>query len=196
MSTISTERKLHLSGRLRYFAGMTKASRKPRGTKNPPRTPFVLSRRVMMLANLLRRAATLRYRRLLELKPGEWGIVAQLGERAPRSLIDLADAMGLDKAQISRSVSSLVRQGLVTRKTNPGNSREVLIALTARGNAANQTILEAGGIANEALLAGLTATERNELAELLKRFTERAQRLLSDEQALGPADDSEDVADD
>src|SRR5436190_4231764 len=87
-------------------------------------TTFVLSRRVMMLANLLRRAATLRYRRLLDLKPGEWGIVAQLGERAPRSLIDLADAMGLDKAQISRGVSSLVRQRLVTRKTNPHNSRE------------------------------------------------------------------------
>jgi DNA-binding MarR family transcriptional regulator len=155
--------------------------------EKPVPAPFVLSRRVLMLANLLRRAAALRYRRLLDLKPGEWGIVAQLGERAPRSLIDLADAMGLDKAQISRGVSSLVRQGLVTRKTNPHNSREVLIALTPRGSAADATILEAGGRANEALLSGLSPRERRALAALLELFTQRAHDLLGGEQALGPA---------
>ncbi len=164
---------------------MTKARPKARKAGTPPQAPFVLSRRVMMLANLLRRAATLRYRRLLDLKPGEWGIVGQLGERAPRSLIDLADAMGLDKAQISRGVSNLVRQGLVTRKTNPGNSREVLIALTPRGRTANAIILEVGGRANEALLADLSPRERRELASLLDLFTHRAHKLLGEEQALG-----------
>ena len=170
---------------------MTKARPKARKAGTPPQAPFVLSRRVMMLANLLRRAATLRYRRLLDLKPGEWGIVGQLGERAPRSLIDLADAMGLDKAQISRGVSSLVRQGLVTRNTNPRNSREVLIALTPRGRAANAIILEAGGRANETLLADLSPRERRELAALLDLFTHRAHELLGDEQALGAADNGD-----
>jgi len=166
---------------------MAKSRSRPGKTGRPAPVPFILSRRVMMLANLLRRAAALRYRRLLDLKPGEWGIVAQLGERAPRSLIDLADGMGLDKAQISRGVSSLVRQGLVTRKTNPANSREVLIALTPRGSAANTAILDAGGRANESLLSGLTARERRELAILLDLFTQRAHDLLGSEQALGPA---------
>jgi DNA-binding MarR family transcriptional regulator len=171
---------------------MAKSASRPRKTGRPAPVPFILSRRVMMLANLLRRAAALRYRRLLDLKPGEWGIVAQLGERAPRSLIDLADGMGLDKAQISRSVSSLVRQGLVTRKTNPANSREVLIALTPRGSAANAAILEAGGRANEALLAGLTARERRDLAALLETFTRRAHDLLDGEQVLSPGEDTDD----
>jgi len=100
--------------------------------------------------------------------------------------------MGLDKAQISRGVSSLVRQGLVTRKTNPHNSREVLIALTPRGNAANATILEAGGRANESLLAGLTARERRELAALLETFTRRAHDLLDGEQTLSPGENTDD----
>ena len=170
---------------------MAKSVPKARKAEKSAPAPFVLSRRVMMLANLLRRAAALRYRRLLDLKPGEWGIVAQLGERAPRSLIDLADGMGLDKAQISRGVSSLVRQGLVTRKTNPQNSREVLIALTPRGSAANAVILEAGGRANEFLLAELPLRERRELAALLDLFTHRAHELLGSEQALGPADEDD-----
>jgi DNA-binding MarR family transcriptional regulator len=171
---------------------MTKVRPQPPRQANPPQPPtFVLSRRVMMLANLLKRAATIRYRRLLDLRPGEWGIIGQLGERAPRSLIDLADGMGLDKAQISRGVTSLVKQGLVTRKTNPRNSREVLIALTPRGSAANQTILEAGGRVNEILLADLTPKERRQLGELLNQFTRRAQTLLGEEQALGPVDDDD-----
>src|SRR5690349_17243119 len=162
---------------------MKRARRKVRAAGNPLGTSeFVLSRRVMTLANLLRRAATIRYRRLIDLKPGEWGVVAQLGERAPRNLVDLAGSMGLDKAQISRSVSSLVRQGFVTRKVNPANSREILMALTPRGAAAYRTIVKAGAKANSFLLAATGARERVRLRRQLDLFMTRALTLLAREQ--------------
>jgi DNA-binding MarR family transcriptional regulator len=169
---------------------MKKTRAKPRSGGKPAAAPdLILARRVPTLANLLKRAATVRYRRLLDLRPGEWGIVAQLGERAPRNLVDLAASMGLDKAQISRGVSGLVRQGLVTRKTNPHNNREILLALTPRGGAAYAVILKASAVANEVLLAGLASKERRQLGELLARFTHRAHTLLAAEQALGPNGD-------
>ena len=66
---------------------MKKARAKQRSGGRPAPAPdLILARRVLTLANLLKRAATIRYRRLLDLRPGEWGIVAQLGERAPRNL--------------------------------------------------------------------------------------------------------------
>jgi DNA-binding MarR family transcriptional regulator len=174
---------------------MKQTRRKSQSAAKPAEAAdFVLSRRVMILSNLLKRAATIRYRRLLNLRLGEWGIVAQLGERAPRNLIDLAGGMGLDKAQISRSVSSLVRQGFVTRKPNPRNSREILIALTPRGRAAYQTIVKAGAVVNDALLADLGSKERRQLQTLLDLFTTRARALLGVEQALGPSGDDEDIA--
>jgi DNA-binding MarR family transcriptional regulator len=148
---------------------------------------LLLSHRVMVLANLLKRAAAIRYRRLLDLRPGEWGIVAQLGERAPRNLNDLATGMGLDKAQVSRGVSRLVKLGLVTRKSNPHNSREILIALTAKGGAAYRTILEASAAVNATLLAAVPSGQRKELAHLLELFTSRAATLLLDEQAADPS---------
>jgi DNA-binding MarR family transcriptional regulator len=154
------------------------------------RTHLLLSQRVMVLANLLKRAAALRYRRLLSLRPGEWGIVAQLGERAPRNLNDLATSMGLDKAQISRGVSRLVRLGLVTRKPNPRNSREILIALTRKGDSAFETILDAAGAVNGRLLATVTPAQRGELERLLELFTSRAATLLLDEQAADPSSSS------
>jgi DNA-binding MarR family transcriptional regulator len=145
--------------------------------------PVLLSQRIMILANLLKRAATIRYHRLLDLRPGEWGIVAQLGQRAPRNLIDLATGMGRDKAQISRAVSRLVRLGLVTRKPNPRNSREILIALTHKGDTACQTILAAASAVNGALLAAVTPAQRRELEQLLDVLTTRAGALLANEQA-------------
>jgi DNA-binding MarR family transcriptional regulator len=97
-----------------------------------------------LLANLLKRGAGSRYRRLLGLPQGEWGVIAQLGARAPRTLGDLAAGMGLDITQISRSVSSLVERGFVTRSLNPLNNREVLIALSREDEAANAVIVDAG----------------------------------------------------
>jgi len=151
-------------------------------TKPQKTQRFVLSRKVMVLANILKRAAGARYRRLLGLPAGEWGVIAQLGERAPRSLNDLADAMGLDKTQISRSVSSLVERGLVTRANNPINHREVLIGLSLKGAAAEAVIRKAGSVANEVLLEGLTSVDRKALEEQLNIFTSRAERLLAAEQ--------------
>ena len=161
---------------------------KPRIRSRPtgPKAKLLLSHRIMVLANLLKRAAAIRYRRLLSLRPGEWGIVAQLGERAPRNLNDLATGMGLDKAQISRGVSRLVKLGLVTRKPNPHNSREILIALTAKGSAAYQTILDAAAAVNGTLLAAVTSARRKELDQLLELFTSRAATLLAEEQANDP----------
>ena len=168
----------------------TRAKLRP-GGRLAPVPDLILARRVLTLANLLTRAAAIRYRRLLDLRPGEWGIIAQLGERAPRNLVDLAASMGLDKAQISRGVSNLVKQGLVTRKTNPHNNREILLALTAQGAAAYAVILKASAAANEILLAGLAPKERKQLGALLGTFTQRAQTLLVEEQALGPNGDDE-----
>ena len=119
---------------------------------------------------------------LLGLPQGEWGVIAQLGARAPRTLGDLAAGMGLDITQISRSVSSLVERGFVTRSLNPLNNREVLIALSRKGEAANAVIVDAGSRVNEILLEGLSDRERTALEALLVRLTERAERLLASEQ--------------
>ena len=82
-----------------------------------PRAPedALISRRILILSNLLRRAATLRYRRLLDISVGEWATIAELGVRAPCTLNELAKGLALDKALLSRTVTGLSRRG--TRAT-------------------------------------------------------------------------------
>ncbi|HUZ30894.1 MAG TPA: MarR family transcriptional regulator [Xanthobacteraceae bacterium] len=146
----------------------------------------LVSARILILANLLRRAAASRYRRLLRLTGSEWGVIMQIGFGAPQTLNQVANGMGLEKAQLSRTVSTLVRRHLVSKKTNPKNSREVLIWLTRGGRIQYQTIRTAGGTANDQLLIGLSDRDRKLLIQKIERLTERARELLKVEQARGP----------
>src|SRR6478609_7655358 len=75
----------------------------------------MMSSRLMVLANLLKRGALLRYKRLAGLSSVEYGLVASLGRREPMSVVRLADAVGLDKGQISRALAVLVSRKLVAK---------------------------------------------------------------------------------
>ena len=101
----------------------------------------MMSSRLMVLANLLKRGAILRYKRLAGLSSVEFGLVASLGRRPPMSVIRLAEAVGMDKGQISRALAGLVSRKLVARAVNPRDNREVLVSLTRTGLAAHDAIV-------------------------------------------------------
>ena len=152
----------------------------------------LLSRRILILANALRRAAGLRYRRLLDLRQNEWSIVAELGARSPRTLGDIAASLNLDKAQMSRSVTTLVERGLVLRKTNPHDSREAFLQFSARGRATYAKLLAAGTEANRHLLSGYSLEERERLASQIEVLLVRATELLTVERAFSAEPDEAD----
>lgn len=152
---------------------------------------FHLSRRLLVLANLLKRGGTIRYRRLLALSVGEWGIIGELSLLAPLNLNELAAGIGLDKAQISRSVTSLVERGLVTRQPNPESNREVVINLTAEGRRSMARMVAAAAAVNAFLLQGFSADERRILADQIDLLTDRAHQLLAREQAARTSDEPE-----
>ena len=107
----------------------------------------MLSSRLIVLANLLKRGAILRYKRLVGLSPVEFGLVASLGRQPPMSVIRLAEAVGMDKGQISRALAELVSRKLVAKQINPRDNRETLVCLTKAGLAAHDTISRARRIA-------------------------------------------------
>src|SRR5262245_7878588 len=84
----------------------------------------LVSNRVLGLATLLRRSANLLYRRELALSEVEWRILAIVGDHAPLSLGTLVEVLGLDKGQLSRNVSALVRRRVLARMPDPQNGRE------------------------------------------------------------------------
>jgi DNA-binding MarR family transcriptional regulator len=144
----------------------------------------MMSSRLMVLANLLKRGAILRYKRLAGLSSVEFGLVASLGRRPPMSVIRLAEAVGMDKGQISRALSELVSRKLVARTVNPRDNREVLVSLTRAGLVAHDAVLAGALERNQRLLEGLSEGELAGLLGHIDDLTETAAQVLAAEKDL------------
>jgi DNA-binding MarR family transcriptional regulator len=144
----------------------------------------MMSSRLMVLANLLKRGAMLRYKRLAGLSSVEFGLVASLGRRPPLSVARLAEAVGQDKGQISRALAELVSRKLVARSVNPRDNREVLVSLTRSGLAAHDAIVAGARERNQRLLEQLDDAEIAMLLAHIDRLTRKAEAMLAVEKTL------------
>ncbi|MBR0752501.1 MarR family transcriptional regulator [Bradyrhizobium jicamae] len=144
----------------------------------------MMSSRLMVLANLLKRGAMLRYKRLTGLSSVEFGLVASLGRRPPMSVVRLAEAVGMDKGQISRALAELVARKLVAKAVNPRDNRETLVSLTKAGLAAHDTIVAGAQERNRALLEQLSPQELEQLLGHIDRLTETAAAMLAAEREI------------
>ncbi|MGY8633896.1 MarR family transcriptional regulator [Bradyrhizobium sp. 14AA] len=158
-------------------------STSPEADESEPPAPItvMLSSRLMVLANLLKRGAILRYKRLTGLSSVEFGLVASLGRRPPMSVARLAEAVGQDKGQISRALANLLSRKLIAKSANPKDSREVLISLTTAGLAAHDAIVEGAQERNRRLLELLSEAEFLTLLEQVDQLTAIAAEMLESE---------------
>jgi DNA-binding MarR family transcriptional regulator len=145
----------------------------------------MMSSRLMVLANLLKRGAILRYKRLAGLSSVEFGLVASLGKRPPMSVVRLAEAVGMDKGQISRALAGLVSRKLVSRAVNPRDNREVLVCLTRSGLAAHEMIVAGALERNRRLLEQLSKEEVAMLLGHIDRLADTAAEMLKAEKDVG-----------
>ena len=141
----------------------------------------LVSYKVITLATLVRRTASIVYRRKLRLSQIEWSIVAIVGEHAPLSLNALADRMGLDKGQLSRGVAALVKRGLLNRGRRPAQ-RGIEITLTPRGARTYDKLIELALKRNEKMLASISERNRQVLFEALDSLTGAARTMLKEVQ--------------
>ncbi|MDN5004901.1 MarR family winged helix-turn-helix transcriptional regulator [Bradyrhizobium sp. GCM10027634] len=148
---------------------------------SPAPITAMLSSRLMVLANLLKRGAILRYKRLTGLSSVEFGLVASLGRRPPMSVARLAEAVGQDKGQISRALANLLSRKLIVKSANPKDSREVLISLTQSGLAAHDAIVEGAQERNRTLLEQLSHDDLETLLAQIDRLTATAEAMLEAE---------------
>jgi len=142
------------------------------------------SSRLMVLANLLKRGAILRYKRLAGLSSVEFGLVASLGRHPPMSVVRLAEAVGMDKGQISRALAELVSRKLVAKADNPRDFRETLVCLTKAGLAAHDIIVAGAQERNRRLLEALSKDELEALLGQIDRLTATAAQMLAAEKDL------------
>lgn len=72
----------------------------------------------------------------------EWKILTFLASYGPANAYRIWNAIGADKAAVSRGVKLLVEKGLVVARDAGGARRQMLISLTARGKALQASSVE------------------------------------------------------
>jgi DNA-binding MarR family transcriptional regulator len=143
----------------------------------------LVSNRLLSLATLLRRSANLLYRRELGLSEVEWRVLAIVGDHAPLTLAALVEILGLDKGQLSRSVTALVKRRILARTADPRDSREVHIALTPHGHATFEALIVLALERNRKLVVGLDRPEIAALLAALDRLLANAKTMIARSQA-------------
>lgn len=83
---------------------------------------------------------------------------------------DLFKSLLLSSAAMTSRIDRLEEAGLVARSPHPEDRRGIRVALTAKGKELIEQALAAHVTNEEAILAGLTAAERKQLAGLLRKL--------------------------
>jgi hypothetical protein len=89
----------------------------------------MISSRLIVLANLLKRGGLLRHERLAGLSSVEFGLVASPGRRPPMSVVRLAEAAGMDKGPISRARAGRVSASCLPERSTARTTGKCWFAL-------------------------------------------------------------------
>ncbi len=160
-------------------------ARKPAGDRTADddtgegRASPLVSSRVMQVASLLRRTASLAYRREFHLASSEWRILVLTGEFAPLSHGELTDLASLDKGQLSRGVTALVDRGLLIRTRN---RRQAQIELSPAGRDLFARIMALAEERNRQLTRGIPEADVDTFFRTVDQMMRTARELFRAEQ--------------
>ena len=101
-----------------------------------------------------------------------WRVLAVLASGGPQRQVDLVEMTSVDAPTISRVVSRLVHDGLVTRRRSTTSNREVEVALTHEGSAAVRRLTPNALHWEERALRGFSSSEAATVKRLLVRMYE------------------------
>lgn len=133
----------------------------------------------LLLAQLGAHGAKLFAQRVqsLDLTPALVGLLRRVDARPARSQSAVADELGIPAARLVPLVDALEQRGLLERRRNRADRRQVELHLSARGHdLVHSALAVVVAEHDDAITSGLSAGERELLNGLLARMIE-AQRL-------------------
>lgn len=98
-------------------------------------------------------------------------VLVVLKGRGPVKLVSLATTLAVNPSTAMRMVGRLEAGGLVDRRTNPANRREVIVSLTGQGGALVEEVMAHRRAEVAALVGRLPAEQRAGLVPALRALT-------------------------
>ena len=105
----------------------------------------------------------------------EWVFLRALYDAGPVAPSLLAETMGMTKGAISRLADRLADKALIDKSANPDDKRAHTLALTPAGRALVPRLAALADANDAAFFQALTADERRQLDQLLRRIAQQRQ---------------------
>lgn len=110
-----------------------------------------------------------------------WRIIAVLGQHEPLSAKQLADRTGMDQVNITRAVTRLASQSMVSRRIDRVDRRRIVLRLSKKGRAVFDVVLPLAESIEAAILQELTVEQSKELRRTMAALVQRTEVILSDD---------------
>ncbi|MEU0803998.1 MarR family winged helix-turn-helix transcriptional regulator [Streptomyces sp. NPDC005970] len=98
-------------------------------------------------------------------------VLAAVADLGPVAQAELGRTVSLDPKDMVGILNDLQAAGLVVRAPDPADRRKNAVSLTAEGERRLEECTRAGKWANDELLAPLSAAEREQFLEMLRRIS-------------------------
>jgi DNA-binding MarR family transcriptional regulator len=108
----------------------------------------------------------------VELSPQDARALMTLADRAPLTMTDLSETLGVPLSTATRMVERLIDKGLAIRSRIEDDRRIVRVDLSGEGNRLHQIFLEHRRATGRVMLAPLTHGEREIFIELMRKITQ------------------------
>ncbi len=145
----------------------------------------LVSYRLQKATYFATKGAYLFYASQYEITPVEWRLLGNLYADGTLSVVRLAQEVDIQLAQASRTISGLVKRGLVAGQASQRDGRSVDLSLTPQGKALYRKLLAEATRYHDRLMASLTETEQGVLLQALEKLADAGQQLLREEQERG-----------
>ena len=154
------------------------------------RLEHYLTYRISRISRLLDTQTTRFLNATFGISISERRTLARLANGGPSTVRDIADYLTIDKAAISRALTTLVDKGFATRADNPEDARSAIFTATKAGEKLERAVVEEGLDRQLELLNRLTPTERKYLYTAFAKIDD----YLAHKQDKQPDEDVEDLA--
>lgn len=162
--------------------GIAAAIGNPSARGAPAAAPHVIQSELWQILRKVRESAELSYSREHELIELDRRVMFLLQRAGPLVPADISGAVGVDKAQVSRSVKRLLEMGLAEREQIRAPLR-----LTASGEGIARRMLRLAELRNRELTIDISEDELADFHDTVEVLLERAMALYEQERELAQA---------
>lgn len=149
-----------------------------RGTRTLKLDDYV-TYQVTVLAQMFGREAARVYSSKWGLSLPQARIMTVLGKLPGMSLRELTDQTQMDKGQISRVVTQMEADGLITRESDKNDGRRLILTLTPSGAKLHDQTIGTAESRQKAILSVLTREELDDLNATLAKLSNHMRTRLS-----------------